>query len=53
MNFPVVVKPSFSTVLGGKRTFNYEPPRQPHHLIINLPRIPSLPDLVSQFLINQ
>jgi hypothetical protein len=38
--------------LGGKRTFNYEPPRQPHHLIINLPRIPSLPDLVSQFLIN-
>ena len=38
---------------GVKRTFNYEHPGYAGNLIINLPRIPSLPNLISSFLINQ
>jgi hypothetical protein len=30
-----------------------KPPRQKHYLIINLPNIPSFPNLISQFLIDQ
>ena len=33
--------------------FNYEHPGYAGNLIINLPPIPSLPNLISQFLINQ
>jgi hypothetical protein len=33
--------------------FNYEHPGNAGDLIINLRRIPSLPNLISQFLINQ
>ena len=34
-------------------THYHPPPRQPRRLIINFPLIPSLPYLISQFLINQ
>jgi hypothetical protein len=34
-------------------TFNYERPGYASNLIINLPLIPSLPNLISQFLIDQ
>ena len=32
---------------------SYKPPRYADNLIINLPSIPSLPNLISQFIINQ
>jgi len=36
-----------------KQTFDYKPPPQTRHLIINFPLIPGFPDLISQVLIDQ
>jgi len=46
------IKNSFSTPLGAKRTFNYKHPGYAGNLIINFASIPSLPNLISQFLIK-
>ncbi len=42
-----------TAAIGGEAADNYKPPHQPSHLIVCFVSIPSLPNLISQFLINQ
>jgi len=38
--------------IGGEATASYKPPRQPSHLIVCFVSIPSIPNLIRQFLIK-
>ena len=44
---------SSTAAIGGEAAASYKPPRQPSLLIVCFVSIPSLPNLISQFLIHQ
>ena len=49
---PLRTLPLRRPLLGGEAAASYKPPRYARNLIINPPFIPSLPNLISQFLIK-
>ncbi len=42
-----------TAAIGGEAAASYKPPRQPSHLIVCFVSIPSLPNLIGQFIINE